>query len=232
MTYGSCRFLFHQFIQRDKAHEIIADTDALATLSAALVRSPDINRLDQIMGCICGQFVQIRILMNLLDKQFQILILLFLYFDLLPQCLNVQFQGLLLFLVATAHDGKALVAQLSGSDSFFASRLIANAIFFAVQFGFGQSKEGSRRRSTAMLLFNFVLFPPQSMLMIRAFHDPLDLKLIYDDIRVCFCIRIAGMKNVLFFFGSKPSFFKLFFPSNSAITRSPSLAVCCRFTKT
>ena len=23
MTYGSCRFLFHQFIQRDKAHEII-----------------------------------------------------------------------------------------------------------------------------------------------------------------------------------------------------------------
>ena len=97
MTCGSCRFLFHQFIQRDKAHEIIKDADALATLSAALVRSPDINRLDQIMGCICGQFVQIRILMNLLDKQFQILILLFLYFDLLPQCLNVHFQGRLLF---------------------------------------------------------------------------------------------------------------------------------------
>ena len=83
MTYGSCRFLFHQFIQRDKAYEIIADTDALTPLSAALVRSPDINRLDQIMGCISGQFVQIRVLMNLLDKQFQILILLFLYFDLL-----------------------------------------------------------------------------------------------------------------------------------------------------
>ncbi len=84
MTYGSCRFLFHQFIQRDKAHKIITDTDALATLSAALVRSPNVDRRDQIMGCICGQFVQIRILMNLLDKQFQILILLFLYFNLLP----------------------------------------------------------------------------------------------------------------------------------------------------
>ncbi len=29
------------------------------------------------------------------------------------------------------------------SDSFFASRLTANAMFFAVQAGFGQSKEGS-----------------------------------------------------------------------------------------
>ena len=49
MTYESCRFLFHQFIQRDKAHEIIADTDALTPLSAALIRGSDINRLDQIM---------------------------------------------------------------------------------------------------------------------------------------------------------------------------------------
>ena len=84
MTYGSCRFLFHQFIQRDKTHEIIADTDALTPLSTALIRCPNVDRLDQIMGCISDQFVQIRILMNLLDKQFQILILLFLYFDLLP----------------------------------------------------------------------------------------------------------------------------------------------------
>ena len=60
MTYESCRFLFHQFIQRDKAHEIIADADALTPLSAALVRGSDINRLDQIMSCISGQFVQIR----------------------------------------------------------------------------------------------------------------------------------------------------------------------------
>ena len=46
------------------------------------------------------------------------------------------------------------------SDSFFASRLTAKAIFFAVQFGLGQSKEGRRRRSSAMAFFNFVLFPP------------------------------------------------------------------------
>ncbi len=46
------------------------------------------------------------------------------------------------------------------SDSFFASRLTANAIFFAVQLGLGQSKEGRRRRSSAMAFFNFVLFPP------------------------------------------------------------------------
>jgi len=46
------------------------------------------------------------------------------------------------------------------SDSFFASRLTANAIFFAAQFGLGQLKEGSRRRSSAMAFFNFCLFPP------------------------------------------------------------------------
>ena len=73
MTFWSCRFLFHQFIQRDKAHEIIADTDALTPLSAALVRSADVDRLNQIMGCICGQFVQIRILMNLLDNTFLVI---------------------------------------------------------------------------------------------------------------------------------------------------------------
>ena len=112
MTHGSCRFLFHQLIQRDKVHEIIADADALTPLSAALVRCLNVDRLDQIMGCISGQFVQIRILMDLLDKQFQILILLLLYFDLLPLCLRVRLQGLLLFFAAAAHDRKAFIAQL------------------------------------------------------------------------------------------------------------------------
>ena len=55
MTYGSCRFLFHQFIQRDKLHKIIADADALAMLFAALVWSTDVNRPDQIVGGISGQ---------------------------------------------------------------------------------------------------------------------------------------------------------------------------------
>ena len=69
MTYGSCRFLLHQFIQRDKAHKIVADADTLATLSAALVRRADVDRLDQIMGGIGGQFVQIRILMKALIRR-------------------------------------------------------------------------------------------------------------------------------------------------------------------
>ena len=34
--------------------------------------------------------------------------------------------------------------------------------------------------------------------MIRALHDALDLQFVHDDIRVCFCIWIAGMKNILF----------------------------------
>ena len=84
------------------------------------------------------------------------------------------------------------------SDSFFASRLTANAIFFAVQFGLGQSKEGSRRRSSAMVFFNFCLCPPRSMFMKRAFYDPLNLQLVHDDVRIHFGIRIAGMKNKLF----------------------------------
>jgi len=47
------------------------------------------------------------------------------------------------------------------SDSFFASRLTANAMFFAVQSGLGQSKDGKRRRSvSAICFFNFVLVPP------------------------------------------------------------------------
>ena len=29
MTYGSCRFLFCQFLQRDKAHKVIGNADAL-----------------------------------------------------------------------------------------------------------------------------------------------------------------------------------------------------------
>ena len=50
MIFGSCHFLCHQFIQRDKPDQIIADMDDLTALSAAFVRSPDINHLDQFMG--------------------------------------------------------------------------------------------------------------------------------------------------------------------------------------
>ena len=81
---------------------------------------------------------------------------------------------------------------------FLASALAAKTRFFAWQLRFGQSKEGSRRRSSAMAFFNFVLCPPQSVLMIRAFHYALDLKFIHDNIGICFRIGVAGMKNKLF----------------------------------
>ena len=61
-------FLFHQFIQRDEPDQIIADVDALAAFSAAFIRSPDIDCLDQLMGRVRRQFGHIRVLPNLLNE--------------------------------------------------------------------------------------------------------------------------------------------------------------------
>ena len=52
MTFGSCRFLFHQFIQRDKPHQIVADLNRLPAFAAALVRRTDVNELPQKNGTI------------------------------------------------------------------------------------------------------------------------------------------------------------------------------------
>ena len=52
MIFGSCHFLCHQFTQRDKLNQIIADMDTLAAFSAAFIRSPDIDRLYQLMSRI------------------------------------------------------------------------------------------------------------------------------------------------------------------------------------
>ena len=84
MIFGSCLSLFHQFTQRDKPNQVIADMDALAAFSVAFVRSPDIDRLDQLMGRIWRQFGQLCILPGLLNEKFEILVLLFLCFDFLP----------------------------------------------------------------------------------------------------------------------------------------------------
>ena len=44
MAYrGSCRFLFHQFIQWNESHKVIADADFLPPLSAAFVGRSDID---------------------------------------------------------------------------------------------------------------------------------------------------------------------------------------------
>ena len=47
------------------------------------------------------------------------------------------------------------------------------------------------------------------MLMIRAFHDALDLQLVYDDIWKSFYIRIAGVKNILFVFRIEAELFQI-----------------------
>ena len=56
MIFGSCHFLFHQFTQGDEPYQIIADMDALTAFSAAFIRCPDIDRLDQLMGRVRRQF--------------------------------------------------------------------------------------------------------------------------------------------------------------------------------
>ena len=50
MIFGSCHLMVHQFTQRDKLYQIIADMDALAAFSAAFIRNPDIDRLGQLMS--------------------------------------------------------------------------------------------------------------------------------------------------------------------------------------
>ena len=55
----------------------------------------------------------------------------------------------------TAKSAKATSEELLigiNSDSFFTSRFVANTICFAVQYGLGQSKDGSRRRSFSVIV--------------------------------------------------------------------------------
>ena len=55
MIFGSCHFLFHQSIQRDKIRVIILDMDFLMSLAAALVRRSNADRLDQ-AAAVFGAF--------------------------------------------------------------------------------------------------------------------------------------------------------------------------------
>ena len=74
-------FLCHQFTQRDEPNQIIADVDALATFSAAFIRSPDIDCIYQLMSCIRRKFRQLCVLSDLPNELFKILVLFFLCFD-------------------------------------------------------------------------------------------------------------------------------------------------------
>ena len=55
MIFGSCHFLFHPSIQRDKIRVIILDMDFLMSLAAALVRRSNADRLDQ-AAAVFGAF--------------------------------------------------------------------------------------------------------------------------------------------------------------------------------
>ena len=60
--------------------------------------------------------------------------------------------------------------------------------------------------------FQFCLFPPYSISVICAFYDSLDKQLVHNNVRVCFCIRITGMKNVLFMLLVKAELFQIVLP--------------------
>ena len=47
------------------------------------------------------------------------------------------------------------------------------------------------------------------MLMIRAFHNALDLQFIHDDVGICFRVGVAGMENVLFVFRIEAELFQI-----------------------
>lgn len=79
----SCRFLFHKFIQRDKAHKVIGNADVLPPLAAALVRGFNVDRLDKFPKSVRGKLLQILIFVYPLDKLLKVFNLSFLYFNFL-----------------------------------------------------------------------------------------------------------------------------------------------------
>ena len=79
----ACRFLFHQFFHRDKAHKVIGNADVLPPLAAALVRGFNVDRLYKLPKSVRGKLLQILIFVYPLDKLLQVFKLSFLYFDFL-----------------------------------------------------------------------------------------------------------------------------------------------------
>lgn len=110
----SCRFLFHQFVHRDKTHKVIRDADALSALPAALVRCFDVDALDKLPQGVGGHFLQILVFVYPLDELLQIFNLSFLYFDFLLQGLDFRFKLHLLVLIGLAHQRKPFIRELSG----------------------------------------------------------------------------------------------------------------------
>ena len=107
----SCRFLFHQFIQRDKTHKIIGNADVLSPLAAALVGCFNINSFDKLTQSIRGKLVQVLVFVCPLDKLLQIFNLSFLYFDFLLQSLDFLFKLCLFVLIGLAHHRELFICD-------------------------------------------------------------------------------------------------------------------------
>ena len=87
--------------------------DVLHPLSAGLIRGIHIDSRHQFTESIGGEFFNMDVLVRFLDELFNILNLLFLYFDFLLDRETVLFQLLLLGIVTLAHHVEAGIAQLS-----------------------------------------------------------------------------------------------------------------------
>ena len=92
---------------------LILDVDILSALTAGLVRSLYIDRLNQLPEGVGVKRINSHILLRRLDELFNILALSRLYLNLLPQTDNLGLKLLLLRLVALTQHIKPLVTQAS-----------------------------------------------------------------------------------------------------------------------
>lgn len=86
--------------------------DVLHPLSAGLIRGIHIDSRHQFTESIGSEFFNMNVLVRFLDEFFNILDLLFLYFDFLLDREGFLFQLLLFGIVALAHHVEAVIAQL------------------------------------------------------------------------------------------------------------------------
>jgi len=87
--------------------------DVLHPLSAGLIRGIHIDGRHQFTESIRGEFFNMNVLVRFLDELFNILDLLFLYFNFLLDGENFLFQLLLFGIVALTHHVEAVIAKLS-----------------------------------------------------------------------------------------------------------------------
>ena len=97
----------------DKADAVIFDVDMLSALAAGLVRCFHIDCLYHLAQHTRVDFLDVHIFVCCSDEPFNIFVLSFLYFNLLPQSDNLCFKLFLFCFVVLAHHLKSLVVQLA-----------------------------------------------------------------------------------------------------------------------